>query len=54
VEGDGEHPGNKVLIGGHNVKLMVVAETGKQLDVQVDGRVHAVERGPRSATTSGS
>jgi len=43
--GDGDRPGNKILIGGHNVKLVSVAGNGKKLDVQVDGKVYAVEPG---------
>ena len=41
----GDHPGNKVLIGGHDVKLVSVAGSGKKLDVQVDGKVYTVEPG---------
>ena len=43
--GDGDRPGNKILIGGHNVKLVSVAGNGKKLDVQVDGNVYTVEPG---------
>ena len=43
--GDGDRPGNKILIGGHNVKLVSVAGNGKKLDVQVDGKVYRVEPG---------
>jgi hypothetical protein len=43
--GDGDRPGNKILIGGHNVRLDSVAGNGKQLDVQVDGKVYMVEPG---------
>jgi hypothetical protein len=43
--GDGDRPGNKILIGGHNVKLLSVAGNGKKLDVQVDGKVYTVEPG---------
>jgi len=43
--GDGDRPGNKILIGGHNVKLVLVAGNGKKLDVQVDGKVYTVEPG---------
>lgn len=43
--GDGDRPGNKILIGGHNVKLVSVAGNGKKLDVQVDGKVYTVEPG---------
>jgi hypothetical protein len=41
----GEHPGNKILIGGHDVKLISVAGGGDELDVSVDGKVYTVERG---------
>jgi len=41
----GDHPGNKVLIGGHDVKLHSIAGTGKKLDVSVDGKVYTVEPG---------
>jgi hypothetical protein len=41
----GDHPGNKILIGGHDVKLKSVAGSGKELDVQVDGKVYTVEPG---------
>jgi hypothetical protein len=41
----GDHPGNKILIGGHDVKLKSVAGNGKELDVQVDGKVYTVEPG---------
>ena len=41
----GDRPGNKVLIGGHDVKLHSVAGTGKKLDVSVDGKVYTVEPG---------
>jgi hypothetical protein len=43
--GDGDLPGNKILIGGHNVKLVCVAGNGHELDVQVDGKVYTVEPG---------
>jgi hypothetical protein len=44
--GDGnERPPNKILIGGHDVKLVSVSGTGKKLDVKVDGRVYTVEPG---------
>jgi len=36
--GDGDQPGNKILIGGHDVKLVSVSGNGKKLDVQVDGK----------------
>jgi hypothetical protein len=41
----GGQPGNKILIGGHDVKLISVAGSGKELDVQVDGNVYTVEPG---------
>jgi hypothetical protein len=41
----GDHPGNKVLIGGHDVKLDSIAGSGKKLDVSVDGKVYTVEPG---------
>ncbi len=37
--------GNKILIGGHDVKLVSIAGTGKKLDVSVDGKVYTVETG---------
>ncbi len=40
-----EQPGNKILIGGHNVKLISVAGSGSKLDVSVDGKVYTVEPG---------
>ena len=44
--GDGdERPPNKILIGGHDVKLVSVNGNGKKLDVKVDGRVWTVEVG---------
>jgi hypothetical protein len=43
--GDGDRPGNKILIGGHNVKLVSVAGNGKKLDVEFDGKVYTVEPG---------
>ena len=45
--GDGDRPGNKILIGGHDVKLVSVSGSGngKKLDVQVDGKVYTVEPG---------
>ena len=43
--GDGDRPGNKILIGGHNVKLVSVTGNGKKLDVRVDGKVYTVEPG---------
>ena len=44
-DGDGGQAGNKILIGGHDVKLKSVAGTGKKLDVSVDGKVYTVEPG---------
>ena len=45
--GDGDLPGNKILIGGHDVKLVSVSVSGngKKLVVQVDGKVYTVEPG---------
>ena len=43
--GGGEHPGNKILIGDHNVKLIGVVGGGEKLDVQVDGKVYTVQPG---------
>jgi len=43
--GGGGQPGNKILIGGHDVKLISVAGSGKELEVQVDGKVYTVELG---------
>ena len=43
--GDGDRPGNKILIGGHDVKLVSVSGNGKKLDVQVDGKLYTVEPG---------
>ena len=43
--GDGDLPGNKILIGGHDVKLVSVSGNGKKLVVQVDGKVYTVEPG---------
>jgi hypothetical protein len=40
-----ERPPNKILIGGHDVKLVSVSSIGKKLDVRVDGRVYTVEPG---------
>ena len=45
-DGDGnERPPNSILIGGHQVKLVSVPNSGKKLDVKVDGRVYTVEPG---------
>jgi hypothetical protein len=41
---DGQ-PGDKILIGGHDVKLVSVAGNGKKLEVNVDGRLYTVEEG---------
>jgi len=41
----GEHPGNKILIGGHDVKLISVAGGRTKLDVTVDGKLYTVEPG---------
>ena len=41
----GEHPGNKILIGGHDVKLISVAGGGAKLDGTVDGKLYTVEPG---------
>jgi hypothetical protein len=43
--GGGEHPGNKILIGARDVKLIGVGGRGTKLDAQVDGKVYTVERG---------
>jgi hypothetical protein len=43
--GEGDRPGNKILIGGHDVKLVSVSGNGRKLDVQVDGKVYTVEPG---------
>jgi hypothetical protein len=43
--GGGEQPGNKILIGGHDVKLIGVAGRGRKLDVAVDGKVYTVQPG---------
>jgi hypothetical protein len=43
--GGGEHAGNKILIGGHDVKLIGVGGSGRKLDVQVDGKAYTVEPG---------
>jgi hypothetical protein len=44
-DGDGnERPPNKILIGGHDVRLVSVP-SGKKLNVKVDGRVYTVEPG---------
>ena len=33
------------MIGGHDVRLHSIAGSGKELDVQVDGKVYTVEPG---------
>jgi hypothetical protein len=38
-------PGNKILIGGHDVKLASVAGNGKKAEVNVDGKLYTVEEG---------
>ena len=43
--GGGENPGNKILIGDHDVKLIGVGGRGDKLDVQVDGKVYTVQPG---------
>jgi hypothetical protein len=43
--GGGENPGNKILIGDHDVKLIGVGGRGEKLDVQVDGKVYTVQPG---------
>jgi hypothetical protein len=43
--GGGENPGNKILIGDHDVKLIGVGASGEKLDVQVDGKVYTVQPG---------
>ena len=40
-----EQPGNKILIGGHDVVLESVAQSGKKVEVRVDGRLYTVEPG---------
>lgn len=40
-----EEPGDKILIGGHDVQLVSVAGNGKKLEVKVDGRLYTVEEG---------
>ena len=43
--GGGENPGNKILIGGHDVKLIGVDGRGEKLDVRVDGKVYTAQPG---------
>ena len=40
-----DEPGNKILIGGHDLKLASVAGNGKKLEVNVDGKLYTVEEG---------
>ncbi|MCI0634164.1 MAG: hypothetical protein L0206_09670 [Actinobacteria bacterium] len=40
-----EEPGDKILIGGHDVQLLEVAGNGNKLKVEVDGQVWTVEPG---------
>jgi hypothetical protein len=40
-----EQPGNKILIGGHDVVLESVAQSGRKVEVRVDGRLYTVEPG---------
>jgi hypothetical protein len=40
-----EDPGNKILIGGHDVRLVDVAGNETKLEVEVDGKVYTVEPG---------
>ena len=40
-----ERPPSKILIGGHELKLVSVSSSGKKLDVRVDGKVFTVEPG---------
>jgi len=40
-----EEPGNKILIGGHDVRLVDVAGNGSKLEVEVDGKIYTVEPG---------
>ncbi len=40
-----DEPGDKILIGGHDVRLVEVAGNGNKLKVEVDGRVWTVEPG---------
>ncbi len=43
--GGGENPGNKILIGDHDVRLIGVGGRGEKLDVRVDGKVYTVQPG---------
>ena len=40
-----ERPPSKILIGGHQLKLVSVSSSGKKLDVRVDGKLYTVEPG---------
>jgi len=40
-----EEPGDKILIGGHDVRLVDVAGNGSRVEVEVDGIVYTVEPG---------
>jgi hypothetical protein len=40
-----EEPGNKILIGGHDVELESVAGNGRKAEVRVDGKLYTVEVG---------
>ena len=40
-----DEPANKILIGGHDVKLASVAGNEKKLEVNVDGKLYTVEEG---------
>lgn len=40
-----ERPPNKILIGGHQLKLVSVSSSGTKLDVRVDGKLYTVEPG---------
>jgi hypothetical protein len=40
-----EEPGDKILIGGHDVRLVKIKGNGDSLEVEVDGQVWTVEPG---------
>jgi len=40
-----EEPGDKILIGGHDVRLVDVAGNETKLKVEVDGKIYTVEPG---------
>jgi hypothetical protein len=40
-----ERPPNKILIGGHQLKLVSVSSSGTKLEVRVDGKLYTVEPG---------